>query len=95
MSVKRAQADIDSSEFAEWVAFNGLEPFGESRGDLRSAIVACTIANAHRGKRRRAFKVDDFMPKFKSKTTQRDPVQIFRMFSAFAEMHNASLKGRS
>ena len=38
------------------------EPFGEQRADLRSAIVACTIANIWRGKNQPAMKPIDFMP---------------------------------
>ena len=51
-------------ELAEWLAFYNLEPFGEHRADIRSGIVACVFANAHRGKNKSAFKVEDFMPKF-------------------------------
>jgi len=54
-------------EFREWQAYYNIEPFGESRADLRSAINACVVANANRGKNTPAFKVDDFMPKFENK----------------------------
>lgn len=64
MSVARAQAEIDSREFAEWIAFGELEPFGPERDDLRSAIVASTVANANRGRGQRAFTPADFMPRF-------------------------------
>lgn len=57
---------MSAHEFAEWIAYYSLEPFGEERADLRAAIVACVIANANRDpkKRRRAFKLADFMPQF-------------------------------
>jgi hypothetical protein len=64
MSVRRAQAEISGNEFAEWIAYIELEPFGEERGDLRSAIIASTIANAFRKKGARLFKPEDFMPDF-------------------------------
>ncbi len=48
---------------AEWIAYNQLEPIGEERADLRAGIIASTVANVHRGKRK-AFKASDFMPKF-------------------------------
>jgi len=51
-------------EIRDWMAIYKIEPFGEYRADLRSAIVACVIANANRGKNAPPFKVDDFMPKF-------------------------------
>lgn len=48
----------------EWQDYAMLEPFGEERDDLRAAIIASTIANVFRGKRRRPFKPVDFMPQF-------------------------------
>jgi hypothetical protein len=51
-------------EREEWAAYFALEPFGEERADLRSAIVASTVANANRGRKTPAFKASDFMPKF-------------------------------
>lgn len=46
------------------MAFSQVEPFGEERADLRSATIACIIANVNRGKDQRPFEVSDFMPKF-------------------------------
>ena len=46
------------------MAYYNIEPFGEYRADIRSAIVACVIANVNRGKNKPAYKVEDFMPKF-------------------------------
>lgn len=64
MSVRQAQKEITGNEFSEWIAYMELEPFGEERGDLRSAIVAMTMANAWRKKGARLFKPEDFMPDF-------------------------------
>ena len=46
------------------MAFAQVEPFGPERADLRAAIIACTMANAWRGKNQRPFRVSEFMPKF-------------------------------
>ena len=62
----------DSRELSEWQAFYQIEPFGEERADLRSAIIACTMANAWRGKNQRAFKLTDFMPNFEPPKQQTD-----------------------
>lgn len=59
--------EISDAELQEWMVFYRLEPFGEERADLRAGIVAATIANANRGKRRQAFKPTDFMPYAKLK----------------------------
>ena len=48
------------------MAYAAIEPFGEERADLRAGIISATIANCHsRKKGAPAFKVDQFMPKFK------------------------------
>ena len=55
---------ISERELAEWIAYYGLEPWGEERADLRAGIVASTVANTNRGGNNRAHKPSDFMPKF-------------------------------
>lgn len=62
MSVRRAQAEIDSAEFGEWIAFYSLEPFGDRTADYRAGVVASTIANVNRGKDTPAFGPVDFIP---------------------------------
>lgn len=52
---------MSSRELSEWIAFNAIQPFGETRADLRSAIIASTVANCHRTSGT-PFKVADFMP---------------------------------
>ena len=45
MSVRQAQQEISSVEFAEWVAYYQLEPFGEDRADLRCGNITSTLIN--------------------------------------------------
>jgi hypothetical protein len=85
---------MSSREFSEWMAFHDLEPFGEERADLRAGIVASTVANANRDpkKKRKAYKPEDFMPKFKRTTDrQRTPWQSQLKI---VEMLNAAMGGR-
>ena len=63
-------AEISSVQFAEWMAYSRLEPWGEERDDLRMAIIASTIANVNRGKNTKAFKPQDFMPSFEPETEE-------------------------
>ena len=60
------QEQLSSKDFAEWMAYYAVEPFGEERADLRNAIVASTIANAYRDTKRtkKPFSPGDFMPEF-------------------------------
>lgn len=56
---------MSSREFAEWMAFYVLEPWGWDMENWRSGLVASTFANAYRNpkKHKKPFDVEDFMPK--------------------------------
>lgn len=59
MTVAEAQDRVSSEEFAEWIAFHGLDPWTRVRDDHGFALLATVVANAL-GKKRR--KVADFLP---------------------------------
>jgi hypothetical protein len=63
-------SEISSVQYAEWLAYSALEPWGEERDDLRMAIIASTIANVNRGKGQKAFTPDQFMPSFEQETEE-------------------------
>lgn len=54
--------EISSSELTEWVAYDGIEPFGQHRADLHAALIACVLANIHRDpKKGEPYKIQDFV----------------------------------
>ena len=57
-------SEITSMQFAEWMSYATLEPFGEDRADLRMGILASVIANSNRGKNQKPFHASDFIPSF-------------------------------
>jgi hypothetical protein len=62
----------------EWQAYYDLEPFGEDRADIRSAIACLTTANSFGMKKRGGgeFTLADFIPKFDSEPKKRlDPAK--------------------
>jgi len=65
MSVFRAQREISSKEFAEWMAYDRIEPGEPHRSDWRSAMLAWVISQAMSSKRTRT-KISDFLPKFEN-----------------------------
>ncbi len=67
VSVDYLLKNISSRELTEWMVYYEIEPFGEERADLRSGIIASTIANVNRGKGGKAYKPSDFIPKFEEK----------------------------
>lgn len=86
---------MSSREFAEWVARERQEPRGALRADIQTALVASTIANAHRGKRR-PFKLSDFILRWRKKAPRRQSVDEMRtIFKAFARTHNAILESKA
>lgn len=62
MTVSRAKREIDSIEFAYWMAYFNIEPFGERLADIRMGMIASTVANSQRDPACRAFEPIDFMP---------------------------------
>ena len=59
------QAAVSSREFAEWIAYARLEPFGPEADDYRLAQLLALIANVNRDPKRRRtpWTPDDFMPR--------------------------------
>lgn len=76
---------MPSALLNEWMAFDEMEPFGEQRGDLRSALVAMTVANAQRGPKQKPFKLEDFLLRFepveKRRQTWQEQHAIMRMMA--------------
>lgn len=89
MSVREAQAKIDSKEFLRWMAFSRLEPFGQQADDVRFARLAALIANVNRDPKKKAspFKVEDFMPDYDEAYIEAEvlsPEETFELVKALA-----------
>lgn len=80
--VDRMLSDLSYRQLAEWMAFYRLHPWGDDRADVRSAIVASTVANVcQQGKRRRRYKVKDFMPVIEGR--RKSPEEQWNTISSF------------
>jgi hypothetical protein len=64
-------AEITSTQFAEWMAYSKIEPWGQDRDDLRMGIIASTIANVNRGKNGKPLNPQDFIPDFEPEDEER------------------------
>lgn len=62
MTVAELLGSMSSSEFAEWMAFDAIDPFGEPREDLRSGLLAATVANHAMSPPKTPARPVDFMP---------------------------------
>lgn len=87
--MRHLDALLTPSEVAELIAFDRMEPFGEGRADVRSALVAWTVASVMAGKRGRRPKLADFIPQW-DKGEPKDAETLMRK----VEMLNAALGGR-
>jgi hypothetical protein len=54
-------SEIGSRQYLEWKAFYALDPWGDQRADVRTAIVAAVMANAWRGKDEGPIGLETFM----------------------------------
>ena len=65
----------------EWMAFYNIDPWGETRADLRAGIIASTTYNVQRGKGQ-ARKASEFMPDFEEKEEQTIETMKIKLLSA-------------
>jgi hypothetical protein len=75
-------AEMTSAQFAEWLAYSRIEPWGEEREDLRIGIIASMIANMFREKGKKPAQPSDFIldfePEDEDAKTQRMIEQLRR-----------------
>lgn len=93
MSVEEAQQRISALEFAEWMAYYRIEPFGEDRDDLRHGILCAVIAGLFAPKGKEP-KPEDFIPRFddEAKDTGVSNPEALKML--LHSMRDAQSRGR-
>lgn len=73
---------ISSREITEWMAYErATGTLGQERDDVLAALVAQTVANVMRGKKQRAYKLDDFLIRWGTKAKQ-TPQQMLTLAKA-------------
>lgn len=83
MSVERAQEEVSSAEFTDWIAYANLEPFGYPMDNYRMGVPAAALVNtirstipAPKGKPRpKQVKASDFYPQQKKSDPELTPAQ--------------------
>lgn len=55
---------LSSKQLADWERFYQVRPFGRDMGFFQAAMIVCALANIHKKKNAKAYKVEDFIPKF-------------------------------
>lgn len=82
--MEELQTRMSSAEFAEWQAYNRIEPGEPYRSDLRAALISQTIANFLKSKGP-MFKLEDFLLKFEQKKQQTVEEAKFRLRTFFTQ----------
>jgi hypothetical protein len=72
MTVSSLLDNISSKELTEWMIYDKLEPFGDSRGDIQAGIISASVYNSQGGNKGKAYSPSDFIPKFWAKEEQVD-----------------------
>lgn len=88
-SVRHLLQELTAPELLELEAFYTIEPFGEWRADLRSAIAASAIVNSWGAK----TKPSDFMPDFEATVeAKRTPEQLRDMMRTMTMIMGGTVK---
>lgn len=78
MSVSRCQQEINSTDFAELIAYNNIRPFLIDRSEYSIAVLSSLIANIH--SKERKFTYEDFL--LQSETKIQDSKSIEKTLEA-------------
>ena len=87
MSVARAQCEINSKEFGEWLAYEEISPGDPERADLRAALISCTMANVMKAKKGKPLQIKNFLLKFDQpvrRTVEEVKAKLFSWKSSLA-----------
>lgn len=86
---------VSSHELTEWMAYYGLEPWGEEREDYRAGVQVSTLANIHRDKEKRPqpFGPWDFFQRPGTPPEDAQPRQHWQGMLAAVRMINSAFGG--
>jgi hypothetical protein len=79
---------MSAEEFAGWMAYAQIEPFGEPRADLRAGLQWITGINMWLGKGRKPLRLEDY-PLLQS-MRPREPVTSTSVFAALKALAEAT-----
>ena len=81
---------MSSCEFTEWMAFSQLEPWGEERADLRSALICKVLADINTPKDKQRMKLEDFVLKFDRKPQAQTTEEMIGAVAQISAIYAAS-----
>jgi len=69
---------MTSREFAEWMAYASVEPFGPQQEEYRAGVLAACMVNPHR-KRSKPIEPHEFFPSLAPPEVKRQPSERIEM----------------
>lgn len=75
---------MSSSEFAEWMEFYEICPFGPDRDNIHSAQIASLLYNSSRGKNSKALTTSDFMYVDRKTAQEREEAEFIANLESLA-----------
>lgn len=94
-SVRRAQREVASDEFTEWIAFEELEPDPQEITAVLLAQLLARVFNFTRSKGERSRSPIDFLPHLKRDLRKaQTPKKMKTLLKGFARMHNAAIEAK-
>ena len=86
---------ITYTQFIEWLVFAELEPFDETRADMRAAQIAAAVYNVHRKKGKAPLEARELVISFgdSPQASRKQTWQQMKMIGqAYASMYNMEEK---
>jgi len=84
------------SEFVSWQAFAGVEPIGDHRADIRTALIVAAVVNTVRNPQKHSepYKPSEFLPDYWQAAANQAP-QDWRTLKQKVQVLNAAFGGAS
>jgi len=82
---------ITAKQFRDWEFYAALEPFDETRQDLRAASLETLLANLNRDPKKPAYKIEDFLLRFGEREKQSNTRDIqIAIIKAVASLYSSN-----
>lgn len=85
------------NEFNEWMIYEKVEPFGDRRGDIQTAMLMALLANINRNPNSlHRYSVEDFLPNWEPKQVafrEQSPEEQLMMIRFLQARQNGIVNG--
>lgn len=76
---------MDAREFAEWIAYDQIEPFGALRDDQRAGTIASAVVNIWKSSGT-PLDWQDFFPSYETRNPEQDYTKLLAKIELFNQL---------